>query len=100
MRLSARLAGLCAASLALPCLATEAERRAEAALNRILDEEQTWTVYYTTREDGGVTLLFGRQTPTWKVEAVVRRIGATPEITALTHTVSDTEFCPIHAQPW
>jgi hypothetical protein len=84
----------------LACADELAERRAEAALNRILDEEQTWTVYYSIGDSGRVTLLFGGQTPVWKVEAVVRRIHATPEITALTHAVTDTEFCPINAQPW
>jgi hypothetical protein len=86
---------------ALPSLAwADTERRAEAALVRILDEEQTWTVYYTVGDTGGVTLLFGKQTPAWKAEAVVRRIQATPEISALTHALTDSEFCPINASPW
>jgi len=82
---------LLAPTLAWASPAEDAERAAE----RVLVEENVLTVYFTTNDEGRLTLLFGRQVADWQIDAVLKKLEKEPAIRGVTHTRVDTDYCPI-----
>ena len=87
---------LLAAMTLVPALAwADLAQQAEYAAERILVEDDVLHVYVTANDDGRVTVLFGRQTADWQIEAVLKRLEADPAIRGVTHAKVEIDYCPI-----
>lgn len=85
-----------AALLLVPALAwANPAQDAERAAEHVLLQENVLHVYFTASDEGRLTILFGRQTADWQIEAVLKKFAGEPAIKGVTHTRVDTDYCPI-----
>ena len=82
---------LLAPSMGWANAAADAERAAE----RVLVEEKVLNVYLTANDQGRLTLLFGSQVADWQIHAVLKKLEHDPAIMGVTHSRTDTDYCPI-----